>query len=425
MIILLTHRPIAGQSCLYAIIRQVIRWFRTCGKLSASEMFLVRVTFLILFVSFRWGVNFWLFDELFSTRSLLFFNNFQIDSDSLIFERFRLNQTAGMFSVFPSLGQTGSYTSQFGLGGWLLVLVPSFLNVSATSATSALYTFCALFNAMVVTVILIYVSRILSRGSAFIALCALLQPFPTSINHSTYWMFGLKLLPAVVLVFPLSKFQEKLSPTLVLSFFCSLLVFLSGYEFATTVMSLQLGVLVYFSVILGWRVKFVVYTVAKLFGVLLIALGTALAIHQLQIQIRFKSVGTGADIFKDFFGRNIGATDLDPISILKSYFQIPVIGFTGANFHFFTIAVLLLLVCFAVCLSFILDRDQIPTMEKATWLLWFVTLGGPIGWFMLARSHSVIHPHINPALWFFPTVPLGLAIIWKISTRRIARIFLG
>jgi hypothetical protein len=41
-----------------------------------------------------------------------------------------------------------------------------------------------------------------------------------------------------------------------------------------------------------------------------------------------------------------------------------------------------------------------------------MSLLGPLGWFCLTRPHSFIHQFINFALWYIPTIPLGLTILW-------------
>ena len=382
--------------------------------------------FLLLFSAFRWGFHLQILDRSLGFDSYRFFDNFQIDSDLFAIGRLEQNQSSGVFSASFLSGLNGSYSSQFGLGMWMLTLIPSGLGLEVAAGASLMFTLTAAFNAAVSTIFVFIVNKVLSRGAAVVAVIGIMQPWSAAMNHSIYWIIGLKILPALVLATLFSRRTHTDRGSLIAAFFFSILAFLSGYEFATVVMASQIGVISYFSIKHGWNVRKSLLQVLKFVSVVILSFFSALGLHFLQLWNHFGSFQEANSKLIDTVVKNSGANGFQveswrleslqssPIQVLSTYLSMPTLGSpqTYPLVSQLTVALLLVLVIMVGIYRLRFSGSDNLNSELAITVTWFVTLIGPIGWYMLARPHSYVHTHINFALWYFPTVPLGLAIVF-------------
>ena len=71
------------------------------------------------------------------------------------------------------------------------------------------------------------------------------------------------------------------------------------------------------------------------------------------------------------------------------------------------------MVLVVIMISFAARKQTVRAInEQAMGVAWIVSLMGALGWFLLARPHSYMHTFIVFALWFLPTIPLGLGLLW-------------
>lgn len=404
-----------------------LKWRHIPKCASRGDSIFATIVFILAFTGFRWGWHLAFIDRLFGSSLFQFFQNFQLDSDLLIANRINESSQFGLFSNGFSLGQNGSYTSQVGFGGWIITFPQAVLHLNFELSLSLAYTFVAVVNACIATLFLYEIRKQLSLGAAVVALIALLQPWPIAISHSVYWFIGMKVLPAVVLAMLLSRtrFRKYFSYS-VLTILCTL-TFMSGYEYATIVAALIFAVVVFHNIKNRNSTKELLADSIFSLTSLILAFCLALAAQVLQLFIRSGSIRSAIDAVQQIATKRTGATSASvesiyaqslaasPSQVLETYLPMPLIGAPGSLpiFHYFTVTTLIICVG---CVLVTVGISGLAINRKRTYLAfgmaWLVSLLGPIGWFLLARPHSYIHTHINFSLWFFPVIPLGLAILW-------------
>lgn len=409
------------------------------GALKREEWLVLFLLFAVLFIAFRWAPHLDLVDAFFGADTSVFHDGFQLDSDSLVTGRLQQNSVGGLFSAAMTLGLDGSmagpygfYPGQFGLGGWLLALPSTLLGATGWFGIPLMYAMVAAGNALLATAAIAMISRAMSRGAAVLVTIALVQPWPSAMAHSIYWMIGLKLLPAAGLIVLFRINRDSPLRVLVVSLGLTLFAALSGYEFITIVIATQLSVITYYAVLRRTAVPDSLRLLAMGLVGSVAGFGLAIALHALQLSLKLGGLGSAVQAFAYTVSKRTGATgvEVDPVyaeslssspsSVLDTYLSMPMIGSPAALplLRYFTVAILL-----AVCAAVIVvgfgrssgEDNRIP--EAAMGAAWFVALLGPLGWFLLARPHSYIHTHVNFALWYLPTIPLGLALLWA-PTRR-------
>ena len=390
--------------------------------------------FLLCFAAYRWGIFLALSDGIFGSELVPELQRWQTDSGYLVSFRAEANLEDGPFSHQLSLDENGAYISQFGLGGWLLSLLSSAVG-AGEFGTSVMQTVVAAASAAITTWVVIGARRIFSFGAAVLVLIALLQPFPTFIAQSIYWLIPLKLLPAIVIVLLLSRRDRR--PLLLGAVMAGVTVpvLLSGYEWVTMVVALPLAALTYFAVRDGWALKAFLVRVAALAAGTVVALVAALGLHFAQLSIKtgsaqlglaelitvvVKRTGAGTAAIPEVYAESLAAS---PMTVLERYFSMPIFGspdYLAERGHvllpsLYTVGVLLV-VCTILIVSRFAARPAVADDALLRWqaagVAWFVGLLGPLGWILLARPHSFIHPFINPILWYLPAIPLGLALLW-------------
>jgi len=256
---------------------------------------------------------------------------------------------------------------------------------------------------------------------------ALLQPWSVAMAGSLYWMIGVKLLPSAMLLILLSSRRESVARIITVSFAFSSLAFLSGYEFLTVVAATQFAVVTYFAVLREARVRAAALSIVSVAFGLGSAFMFAISIHFIQLYVRLGDLGLAVTTLETVITKRTGVTGTQvdavyaqslaayPSQVLDIYLGMPVFGapLTLPVLHYFTMLTLLPVCAVLIVVGF---RGKRPgaaaTASRALGVAWFVALLGPLGWFLLARPHSFIHTHINFSLWFFPIVPLGLALLW-------------
>ena len=403
---------------------------------SPKDWFGVSLLFLVFFLAFRWAPHLWVVQKTLGIPSWDTFMRFQADSDALVVNRLMQNRVGGIWSqqgflMFSQHGD-GAYLSQSGFGGWLLALFPTVVGAQGAAGIAVMYSIVAAFNALLASLAVRAMARTLSIGAALVTTFALLQPGPIFLGRSIYWMIGLKVVPAaaLILLFSWGKFTRGRS--VLVTWLLSWLAFSSGYEFLTVVVAAQLAVVGYYAIQLRWQIGESLKSVATT----LIGTGagfvTAVAVHLAQLFLRLGDKTSALAALEETVSKRTGATGIvvdsvylqslaaTPGQVLGIYLDMPVIGAPGTLpiLHFFTVGVLLFVCGTLVVVDYQSAKAGLPSLRwRAMGVSWFVALLGPLGWFLLARPHSFIHPHINFALWFLPTIPMGLALIYGPATR--------
>jgi hypothetical protein len=352
-------------------------------------------------------------------------------SDAQVIGRLAIDEHSGLFSehlqmsAFPP-GNVDTYDSQFGLAGWLLAAIAHLGPGDVATGTEVMISVASLASAVLAAGFVWGTRRFLSTGAAVLVAIGLLQPWSMGFAKSIYWTMPVKCLPGVVALLAL-RAGWSLRRTCAGIFLAGTFAFLSGYEYATVIASLVVGAVVLVEVAADRPARELWRTLAATVGALLASFGAAVVLHVAQLSLKYDSLSEGWRIFEETVTKRTGASGIvvdsvyqeslaaKPLDVLDTYLSMPVF-FDPARVPLvqsFTVATLIVVCVLLVVFGPVLREH--PRCGRNWWaasLAWMVTLTGPIGWHLLARPHSYIHTPLNYVLWFLPTIPLGLALLW-------------
>ncbi len=403
--------------------------------LTARNLAVYALIFIGFFIAFRWYPHFLLLDRFINADLGFYVGTWALEPNSLVVGRLAQNDAGGIFSDTMSIGFQGEYTRQFGIGGWLLTVPASLFFGFSAAGISLMVTLVSAFSASIAAGAVMLTRYSLGRIAAVLLGLSLLLPWSVVIARSMYWTIGLKVLPAIILIAMIRSPNRSWPRIFGVAVLTTALAAMGGYEYFTIVGATQLGVIAYYSVSERWEMR---STISRLFASVASILGgfaLGFGVHILQLVIREGDFSRVSELQRSVISRTgAGGADIGasvdaaaastPASVLDTYLAMPIFGVrTGLPLiQQFTVGTLL----FAVAVVVIIGLAHTPravnrVREQALGIAWFVTLLGPIGWFLLARPHSYIHTFLNFSLWFLPTVPLGLALLWPPMRRGFAK----
>jgi hypothetical protein len=211
------------------------------------------------------------------------------------------------------------------------------------------------------------------------------------------------------------------------------LSFASGYEFATVVTALYFMPITFWLVLERFEFTTIVKWISKAILPIVVSFFAALGAHFLLLLIRLDSIGRSADALRLVVSKRTGFAGSSqetvfegyssPLSVMHTYVIMPVFGdpLGIPIVERFQIWHFILLTILAWAFQCVFSDGRGKDREFfAMGSAWLVGLIGPIGWYLLARPHSVGHTHINFILWFILTIPVGLIILgsWKPMKKR-------
>jgi hypothetical protein len=350
-----------------------------------------------------------------------------IDTDQQVKNRLTQNLDHGLLSAGGSLDLEGSYISQVGLGGWLTTLLPTLLRTNGPIGHFLIFSQVAAINAGICSYLADLVRRKFGLLATVVVILALVQPWFIALNGSPRFLIGLRLLPAIWLAqrYWAGKFSTGI--TVAGTAGLSMIGFASGYDYATITTPLLLAVVTCIAVVNEWDVT---TTLKRMWPPLLgslLALPLTLLIHITQLTLRFGGPDAAWNEINYRLAKRSGLVSGDvehpllrealastPAQVLDWYLAIPVYLAPAKVWLVsrFSISVLIGICMFVLVQS--LGRH--PETQQARWvrglsLAWFVSLLGPLGWFLLARPAAYIHTHTDGVIWFFPTIPLGTLLV--------------
>jgi hypothetical protein len=346
-----------------------------------------------------------------------------------VFNRLIQNQTQGILSAGISLNLEGSYQSQIGLGSWLLTLPATFLGLTGTSARFLTYSLVAVLNASIATTIVSRARRTLSIGATTVVVLLMLQPMILSFAASPFLVIGLRFLPSLWIIRQLSENRLGFRQQVPVHLLLVVLAFSSGYGWVSIVPAMSLAAVGYFAVRNSWSwrqsIRLAGFSLISTVGGLVFTL----LIHLVQLGIRYqdlsegwrrityaltKRTGSGGGVVADSL--LLEALAASPRLVLDWYLSMPAILAPARVPVIGNLTVGILIgVCIFIVLHDLLVCSESNTLRnrQALGIAWVVSLLGPMGWILLFRPTVYIHTHIDGAVWYFPTIPLGALLVWQ------------
>ncbi|AET89905.1 hypothetical protein BYI23_A020670 [Burkholderia sp. YI23] len=274
----------------------------------------------------------------------------------------------------------------------------------------------------------IFCSFVTAEFGAFVALSLgvvfITSPWLINIAGNLYWMSWTWYAPTALTLWfashPRGKNLRGWSNAAIYAAYFGLIAFksASGYEYLPTILITSILPIIYVYVRDGIAPREVSRCILK-FGVTGIA--AFVSILMMHAYLRSGSIVLGLqEIATDVTRRTYAFGDdvqgalgngASLIVVIRMYFgqllQPIIIGVTAP---FFT--TLSALIAASMILSQIGGKK-----EKAIALSFFASVFAPISWFVTAKGHSFVHPHINGVLWDLPTVPLGVIVVSALLAR--------
>lgn len=384
---------------------------------------------LVLMLTFNFMTNF------LSVQSIggYQFNSFQKDSQNLVMWKLNYDKLItpkgecryGLCTYDYTKNLFNQYVSQFGLQGYVF----SYLNNNLNIDVKVLHVFTCLFLAITLVLISYFISKKYDKlfGSIFY-ITFFLSPWIIAFARNLYWVPFTWFIPCLLgLLFSIYPNKKKIFVPLI---YLSILVkCLCGYEYITTIM---LSTIIFFIIDLfvindGKKRKKIISTIFVVGIVCLLAFGTALMIHGYKRGEGNIYLGVREIYKKDVLKRTILTLDKDSytgimresmdsgvIDVMKLYvyhWNTDIIY--GLNSRLFP---LMILVTFVICIINFIDHYEHRKRDLAMFIMFLAT---SISWYILGKSHSYIHTHMNYVLWYFGFIQVCIYIITKFIIKKI------
>ena len=327
-----------------------------------------------------------------------------------------------------------AYPSQYGLQGKIFKHLARHMEYEG--AAENLKLICSMAAAVVFVLIVFLLSKRYNRvlGGVFFV-TFLLSPWIVNFASNLYWVEFTWFLPMVIGLFCAWKVDNKYCRifSYVAAFVAVTVKCLCGYEYITSVM---MGLILFLlsdfvmACIKGDRKQqFLLFRTIFILGILALAgFITAICIHAPlrgngSIAKGIKSIfiddvlrrTTGADLnhYTEDYVVALGASVWETVC---KYFHFNTQIITGIDGNLFP------LLCIIPVLIFIIGLRR-KSLDFEFVALYIVTFLTSVSWFVLAKSHSYVHTHINFVLWYMGYVQVCLYVIvdWiidRIGVRR-------
>lgn len=392
--------------------------------------------FVVYYAVFRWYPHVGLLDRLVGGDLSFWLGTWALEPNSMVTGRLAQNAVGGLFSEGMSMGLQGAYTRQFGLAGWILTVPASATAGFSAAGVGVMVSLASALSAALASGAVLIIRRSLGRGAAVLVGLTLLLPWCAAIARSMYWTIGIKLLPAVILIWVIRSSRRSLPRVLAWSFALTVVAALSGYEYFTVVAGTQAAVIAYYSVLERWSLRRSAAWLASLAGAVVGGFIAALGLHLTQLYLRTGDLSRIEELQRSALSRTgVGGGDagaslgdvasVTPATVLDYYLGVPVLGVEQSLplIQQFTVASLLIVTAVVILVGLgNRARSAGIAREQALGVAWFVSLIGPLGWFLLARPHSVMHTFMNVSLWFLPTIPLAAGLLWPPLRRSLSSV---
>lgn len=251
-------------------------------------------------------------------------------------------------------------------------------------------------------------------AASALGITAIFSPWFVNVAGNLYWMAWTWFLPTVlVLCLSSQSRSKKLSDRfgrsgLAAYFAVVALKCTCGYEYLPSILITSFLPIVYFWVRDRHPAIDAIRSIFKIgisgcaaFGVVLLthaylrAGSIPVGIHAIASDVGRRTYASGGAV-QESLGN--GAAIFEVVGLYFGKLFQPIIAGITEPFYV-TLAVLAV---FAILLMAMKGK------QRALGLVFMVSILSPMSWFVVAKGHSFVHPHINAVLWDMPTVLLGV-----------------
>lgn len=276
-----------------------------------------------------------------------------------------------------------------------------------------------LFSAVISLLLILLHKRTTVLVSLTLVLSIVLSPWIEAASNNAYWLLWTWFLPPVFAVLWTTESNSIRKKAWLFAVFISFAIrFASGYEFVTSLIlaTVLMPIYIYASAKSQYgSLKHSLLQALKLFGMGLLSFFVVLTTHSYirgggNIYLGIKDIVKydvlrrtygNPELFDKFATPSLTAT---PIDVLNQYFfnwktnliQTNIPGPLGISLPGVALF-LLTMAAIGIVVTRFYSKDL---LWKKDLLLFIVALSIPISWFILGKSHSFAHPHVDFILWY-------------------------
>jgi hypothetical protein len=338
-------------------------------------------------------------------------------------------------------GSFSTYDSQIGGQGIVFSIVDELIRLSPRAKLRVFHALTSLLTSVTITLIALWFYEEFGLLVSLPVLASsVLSPWLTVFGGKLWWSMWSFYLPMVVMMFHLKNRSPASSRHIMLGVLAFMGIFvkclLTGYEYITTTLIMMMVPFVYYSTL--QRLNFREFIRGSLTAVFSSSLAILLSLTILCAQIASVqgSFSKGVDHIAyslkkrtyaapDSFQREYAAS-LDPQSatVVMTYLGGSFFGpshYLPTSSPFISRVVrgvkyLYLIFLFGIISVFLfalrgryLDREKEKSSLALVSATWFSLLA-PLSWFVIFKSHSFAHTHMNYIVWQMPFTLFGFAI---------------
>ncbi len=312
-----------------------------------------------------------------------------------------------------------NYISQVGLQGYLFSIMYNKLHVSIKVMKIIC---CILLSVILVMICKMIYKKINKLLAIAFYLTFLLSPWIAAFSKNLYWVEFTWFLPLLFSLMLINNYDKK-KIYVPLIFISMLIKCLCGYEFITTIMLSTISFLLIELSNEKSNKKEVIKTIFIVGITCLLAFMTALFVHAslrgngniftglesiYKEDIARRTINLpGSNQFKDsVYAESIQASIFQTVKKYFSWNTDIIFGINGKYFKPIIIVTIIIL----IINIFIKKKKEC----KKDFYMYLIFLFTTLSWFILGKSHSYIHIHMNYVLWYFGFIQICLYIILKI-----------
>ena len=334
------------------------------------------------------------------------------------------------------------YMSQTGGQGMFFSLLDSLIPLSPQAKLKLFYMLTSLLSAIALTLVILWFYCEFGLGVAIFVACSMVfSQWLTVFGRNLWWGLWAFYLPMTAVMYflryrrtPASRHFITFGALVFISVFVKCIV--NGFEYITTTLIMMVVPLVYYSILDRVRIRqFLKGILAAMLGSFLAVLlslmilsfqiisvkGSMLAAFEHIVFSLMKRTHGNASDFPDIYtaSQSAGTIDVVITYLRGTFFDVNNYLTTSSPFvsrFLFEIRYLYLIVLFLVMSIFVFYRrnNNISTKQRQRSIaLIFATcfsILAPLSWYVIFKSHSFIHPHINYILWQMPFTFFGFAV---------------
>lgn len=357
------------------------------------------------------------------------FDTFQADSESLVIgaieaEKNGIYNRYGLGSYDSTSNKLDYYTSQYGLQGKVFIFIEKIMDYRITY--DLLHFLCSFAAAITFLLIVIFIAKKYNRLMAgCFYFTFLLSPWIVNFARNLYWVEFTWFLPVLFGLICSCFINKKIVRVgcYIATYVSILIKCLCGYEYISTIMLATISFLLVDlvnSLILKDKLQLKrVFKSIIIMGIMcLLGFVSAIGIHAFLRGDGNIINGINSIIQNDLFKRTNGGNlnDFDVVywpslnasiwEVLCKYFHFNTSILSGISGNLFPLLALLPVIIFVY--NYRLKKLDIK--DLIFYIIFFLV---SVSWYILAKSHSFIHTHMNYVLWYFGYVQICIYIIIK------------